>query len=71
MRNTVGSSCKGQGSRKHRVQVSSIACLDLEREKQAVCTWVVYCIPFCNDAEVQHLFSLPLRALEALDSRAG
>lgn len=67
----MGSSCNGQGDSKQRVQVSSTACLDPERGKQPACTWLVYRIPFCNDAEVQHLFPHPLRALGALGSRAG
>lgn len=48
-----------------------MACSDPEREKQPVCMRLVYRIPFCNDAEVQHLFPPPLRALGALGSRAG
>lgn len=67
----MGSSCNGQGGSKQRVQVSSTECLDPEREKQPACTWLVYRIPFCNDAEVQHLFPHLLRALGALGSRAG
>lgn len=45
-----------------------MACSDPEREKQPACTWLVYRIPFCNDAEVQHLFPPPP---SPLGSRAG
>lgn len=48
-----------------------MACWDLEREKQPVCTCLVYHIPFCNEAEAQHLFPPPLRAPGDLGSRAG
>lgn len=66
-----GSFCKGQGGSKLRVQVSSMACSDPEREKQPVCIWLVYHIPFCNDAEMQHVFPPPPGAQGALGSRAG